>query len=403
MNAYHPNILLARIATFEKTMPSNRRLADDGRLTLLRDAITKGDWFYIVLSQIHALADRPDSRPDAMNKLSPVCWKYIDNLLCSNTSVSPGLLRFLGDFPAPTMKLYSDPMISNFYGNLINEVAAFVQQLPKHWDVLANLCRQLDSPPLAQDMWDMLSLRSLVLQTVAFTALTRMIFNHDSLKFVVDIFVALHRLDQRTCTQRRRELPEKEIAYRAFGKVGDMARFWVQSKQQHDMAQQHLAQKTQFPPFVLKDCCPDVIAFFEGRQAQMQPVGQQAGRQNFTSQQQQQQQQQHINPPTAQQTPRTPNQQYQAIVSNDQMMRQQQMRLRQTQVRFENLFIEKRGPNVGYVLQCRSTLFSLALPLGGIWLTLLSRQPPIQQQCHRRLWLKRLASQDNSTNLILRD
>ena len=189
----------------------NHPHVDCGRLSLLREAIQKNDWFYICLSQMHSLAQTPDLLPGSATPQLLHAITYLDMLLCENYKVNPRVLQWLSQFPSEIRSIYSSPARS-VYDDLVREVVQFVQRMTMHWEQLVHDCRTRGAPPLMDDLLDVLALRSPVLQTTVFRAIARMI------KEVSDPLEQLHRLDQEAFARgRKRRTPsEKEAAYNAF-------------------------------------------------------------------------------------------------------------------------------------------------------------------------------------------
>lgn len=184
---------------------------DTGRISLLREAIERQDWFYICLSQIHCLTQTPTLLPQPAITLPMQAITYLDMLLCPNYKLNPTVLKWLSDFPASMKSIYSSQARS-LYDNLVQDVVGFIQRLQLGWDHLVNDCKARGSPPLIDDLLDRLALCSPVLQTTVFRAIARMITDGS------DHLEQLHRLDQdaflRGCGKR--SLNEKQAACKAF-------------------------------------------------------------------------------------------------------------------------------------------------------------------------------------------
>lgn len=305
-----PQALRASIDAFEHSQLSHSRVpgVDEGRLSLLRDAVWPDlDWFYLVLSQVHALMElnSPDL-PEVIRVLPPACFKHLDDILCSNKIVSSNLLNWLAAFPAPMATIYSHAALSRQYNKCIDLVAAFLRELPTKWDGLVRHCRQMQAPPLAQDLAFGLGIGSSVLQLVAFRAIARMIYDAPDDVNVLEHLELLHRCDQQTCDRRNLRTPsEQGRAYQAFRRVRGAWIHWSQMRHQHDMMQQNLPpmSRTVFQPFSLQLFCPDVPQIFS-RQVPPSPAPSNA-------------------PSFVQQQARTALQQQQAMFANEQTLRLQ--------------------------------------------------------------------------------
>jgi hypothetical protein len=154
------------------------QVTDTGRLTLLRDAVVKHDWFYQMLSQIFCLYSiSPTMLPHVLRPVTPQSFSIIGALLCTNDQVNPTLLQFFSNFPEPIMTIYSDTSNArDVYESRLRSISVFLQRLPLHWDGLVERCKVTLAPPLVQDLVDVLNMQSEVLQTTAFRAITRMVW-----------------------------------------------------------------------------------------------------------------------------------------------------------------------------------------------------------------------------------
>lgn len=195
---------------------------DRGRLTLLRYAVEKEDWFYQVLSQVFCLRTvMPSLLPKSLKDVPDSSWDQLGSLLCQNATVNNELLTFFSEFPEPIMDLYSDPHNAReVYESRVQSTKVFLTKLPQHWDGLAQRCRTLEAPPLVEDMQTILHLYSVVLQNTCFRAIARLFWGvteSDGMKALE----SLHELDQHNCVHNRwrRTAQEKQQAYGALNLV----------------------------------------------------------------------------------------------------------------------------------------------------------------------------------------
>ena len=184
---------------------------DGGRIALLREAIEKGDWFYICLSQIHCLTVTPSLLPEGAKQLPKQAIAYLDSLLCANSKLNPTVLAWLSDFPASIVNIYSSSARVEYH-RYVQNVVEFVQRLPLQWDKLVDDCKKRGAPPLMDDMLGKLALASPVLQTTVFRAIARMI------KECSDPLEQLHCMDKEAFARGRskRTAREREAAYHAY-------------------------------------------------------------------------------------------------------------------------------------------------------------------------------------------
>ena len=248
-----------RLDAFEKKelskLPYNN--VDRGRLTLLREAVDKGDMFYIVLSQVHCLTASPALMPQSAGRLNLRSFQYLDMLLCPNQAVTPEVLAWLTDFPAHIMSTYSSSSAGP-YDMYVRAVVSFLARLPLQWDALVQESKKRQAPPLMDDLYERLQLFSPVLQTTAFRAIARMVWDDGSEKLEF-----LHRLDQQGFSHgRKRTLQEKIVAYQAYRKTMQEWKQYEQKAKQHVIHQQRLPERQRVPilSFAISQ---DAIAAFQ--------------------------------------------------------------------------------------------------------------------------------------------
>jgi len=190
-----------------------------GRLQLLREAIVKNDWFYVVLNQLSCLRfTSPDQLPQKMVRdVQATAYQYVDALLCPNDILSKELITRFGMFPAPIMAIYSTPAVQA-YQQVVDQAVEFLKVLPRSWGNIVHECKTREAPPLVQDMAEQLSLYSPVLQTTAFRALARSFWPATHMtEQGIDTLVSLHHHDQAMYARgERRTTEEKQRLYGAF-------------------------------------------------------------------------------------------------------------------------------------------------------------------------------------------
>ena len=250
-NAFDQGSMLHRLDAFQRNEGQLPRLpftnVDHGRLTLLRDAIEKGDMFYITLSQIHSLTSLPKLLPQRATTLDVRSFSYLDILLCPNKAVNQTLLTWLTEFPAPIMSIYSSHPVANFYDGYVQEVVNFLDSLPGRWNAVVSECKKRQAPPLMEDLTDGLGMLSPVLQTTAFRAIARMVVDVGA-----EALEVLHRKDQEAFMRGRRRNPyEKGLAYYAFGATMQAWKQYEQRLNEHRLQQQRVGHRLPSPNFVI--------------------------------------------------------------------------------------------------------------------------------------------------------
>lgn len=193
---------------------------DHGRRTLVQEAIEKEDFFYLALSQVFCLHTcRRDLMPKQLERVHPSSWVFLEQLLCSNQALSPLVVQWFAEFPAPMHIIFASSD-SQFFMNQLVIVESFLQELPRRWDHMVNVSKHRLAPPLTQEMVEELYLISPIVQTTAFRALSRSFWgikDNPGLHFLE----TLHKTDQHTYTyqQWRRSAAEKKMAYGVYARV----------------------------------------------------------------------------------------------------------------------------------------------------------------------------------------
>ena len=258
-------VLHDRINAMEQAMQPRLTATDNGRLTLLRFAVEKEDWFYQVLSQLFCMRTvMPTLLPKSLKDLPVASWEQLGGLLVPNTEVNNELLMFFSEFPEPIMDLYSDPHNAReIYEARVQAVRTFLLALPQHWEGITQSCRQNLAPPLVEDMITILHLHSMVLQNTCFRAIARMFWGTEESPGM-KILEGLHELDQQTCMvgKWRRTPSEKHHAYAALRAVYE---HW-------DAYRKRQQQRTSFSPTAQPFAVPpEIHALFGTMPRSMMP------------------------------------------------------------------------------------------------------------------------------------
>ncbi|KAK4626450.1 Zinc finger MIZ domain-containing protein 2 [Fulvia fulva] len=210
------NVLLQRLSSVENNPNYTLSHTETGRLILLREAVHKEDWFYQMTSQLFcARSGNRRNLPQSVLNLDSRCWDYLSILLCHNTEISPGLLQFFENFPEPIMHIYSDQSgAREIYEMRLQSIKAFLHKMPAQWDSLVARCKELQVPPLVQDLAENLNVHSPVLQTTISRAITRMLYGPQEIPLMSAV-EKIHELDQIAWQKHRyrRSSREKSDAY----------------------------------------------------------------------------------------------------------------------------------------------------------------------------------------------
>lgn len=192
---------------------------DQGRKTLIQEALEKEDFFYLTLSQVFCLHTCvPQSLPKQLERVQPSSWSFLEQLLCSNSAMSPLAVKWFSEFPAP-MHIILASGESQFFMQQLVIVEAFLQELPRRWDHIMNVSKRRLAPPLTEEMVEELYLLSPVVQTTSFRAIARSFWGDDNcgLRFLEE----LHKIDQHTYTyqQWKRNGAERTVAWGVYAQV----------------------------------------------------------------------------------------------------------------------------------------------------------------------------------------
>lgn len=192
---------------------------DEGRKALAQEALQKEDYFYLALSQVFCLynSDR-GSLPPQLEKVPSDSWLSLERLLGSNQALTPAVLKWFAEFPAP-LHIIAASGESTFFVNQLVVIESFLTELPRCWnDMIASSTSRL-APPLTQDLVEQLYLISPVVQTTAFRAIARAFWGENN--GGLQVVESLHQIDQHTYTyqQRRRTAAEKHAAYSIYAQI----------------------------------------------------------------------------------------------------------------------------------------------------------------------------------------
>jgi hypothetical protein len=192
---------------------------DEGRKALAQEAVEKQDHFYLILSQLFCLYTcAPGLLPKHLENVDTTSWQCLERLLCSNQAVTPAVVQWFAEFPAPLHMVFKSSD-REFYINQLGIIESFLQVLPRRWDAIIGISKRTLAPPLTQDLIEQLYLISPVLQTTSFRAVARVFWGEDNsgLRFLE----TLHKIDQHTYAHQmwRRNEGEKRIAYDIYSQV----------------------------------------------------------------------------------------------------------------------------------------------------------------------------------------
>ena len=219
-NPFDLGSMRVRIERYMQTEASGYGDTDKARLEILRDATMKGDWFYIVLSQVYCIrTDAPTQLPQPLTHLDKASWETLDTLLCSNRALNPSLVRWFANFPVPIMTIYTSAT-RDAYEKQVQQVIEFLSRLPRVWPLLLEKSKSRLAPPLCQDLAEVLNLASVVLQATTFRAIARLVWATDSSPGL-SALETLHLMDQTGFMGQmwQRTPKERDQAREAYARV----------------------------------------------------------------------------------------------------------------------------------------------------------------------------------------
>ncbi|KAJ3944809.1 uncharacterized protein N0V96_004824 [Colletotrichum fioriniae] len=158
------------------------KLPEDGttapRVRLLKDAIEKADYFYIVLHQILCLWTLDTKAAHNLLGLPPDVTEsalgIVQNVLRKNENMGQDTIFFFANFPASSA---SGLWHTEAYRNHIGEISRFLNNLHEQWNrILVPAMRPHSGrgyPILADELRYQLKLRSPILETIFFTVTRR--------------------------------------------------------------------------------------------------------------------------------------------------------------------------------------------------------------------------------------
>ncbi|KAG7055528.1 MIZ/SP-RING zinc finger [Colletotrichum scovillei] len=178
------------------------KLPEDGttapRVRLLKDAIEKADYFYIVLHQILCLWTLDTKAAQDLLGLPPdvtdSALGIVQNVLRKNENMGQDTIFFFANFPASSA---SGLWHTEVYRNHTGDISRFLNNLHEQWNrILVPAMRPHSGrgyPILADELRYQLKLRSPILETIFFTVTRRHTGVPDGL--IADQMTALFRQD----------------------------------------------------------------------------------------------------------------------------------------------------------------------------------------------------------------
>jgi hypothetical protein len=151
-------------------------LRDGRRINVLRDAIDKQDWQYLVMHQYYCMFTfTPDLFPSDLRRLPglPQALTILQDVLDLNEKLSLAVLSFFSNFPYSLDRI-REKWPTGFYEQT-QMFCSFVEHAPRY-DQLKLTCETRRFPPVAWELAHYLGLGSATFQRLLFTACLRSIW-----------------------------------------------------------------------------------------------------------------------------------------------------------------------------------------------------------------------------------
>ena len=190
---------------------------DTGRILLLRHAIEKGDWVFLLLAQLHCLSGQPHQLPKSIRNVDPACWAHVEDVLGPNERLSHGFFVFCLQFPIPSGDML-DSLSSSVLFSAMSDIEVLLKHLCSNWARLKHFCQIYKTPPLVQTLNAHLAVDSITTMLMMFTSICRSIYPQALPDIVLEQMRTLHQLDQVGWREhgRRWRLEGEAVAYEAF-------------------------------------------------------------------------------------------------------------------------------------------------------------------------------------------
>ncbi|KXH63838.1 MIZ/SP-RING zinc finger [Colletotrichum nymphaeae SA-01] len=223
------------------------KLPEDGttapRVRLLKDAIEKADYFYIVLHQILCLWTLDTKAAQDLLGLPPdvtdSALGIVQNVLRKNENMGQDTIFFFANFPASSA---SGLWHTEVYRNHTGDISRFLNNLHEQWNrILVPAMRPHSGrgyPILADELRYQLKLRSPILETIFFTVTRRHTGVPDGL--IADQMTALFRQDSQNDHTQMSEQEQRAFQHSLISRYKILV---SQSQQQQQQQRQQQHQK----------------------------------------------------------------------------------------------------------------------------------------------------------------
>ncbi|KAL0777702.1 hypothetical protein CaCOL14_005355 [Colletotrichum acutatum] len=225
------------------------KLPEDGttapRVRLLKDAIEKADYFYIVLHQILCLWTLEKKAAQELLGLPPDVTDgalgIMQNVLRKNENMGHDTIFFFANFPASSA---SGLWHTEAYRNHTRDISRFLNNLHEQWNrILVPAMRPHSGrgyPILADELRYQLKLRSPILETIFFTVTRRHTGVPDGL--IADQMNALFRQDSQNDQTQMSEEEQRVFQHSLISRYKILV---SQSQQQQQQQQRRVAHQQQ--------------------------------------------------------------------------------------------------------------------------------------------------------------
>lgn len=164
-------------SSFIPWLPTSNGTLENSRVSLLRLACERNDYFYLALHQIFCLRSTAlwnSCFLRGYGQLEDQGMAIISKLLLPNSSFNPMFVELCCRFPGPLEQLQR----WGIYANSIEHFLRVLASLATHYEFFENVMETRGYPPLIHEMVASLGISSATLQRIIFTSICRRILDY---------------------------------------------------------------------------------------------------------------------------------------------------------------------------------------------------------------------------------
>ena len=175
------------------------------RITLIRQAAFKEDYFYLILHQCICLGALGFDSISSDMPNATEAFSIVDSMLAASSNLRPDLLLFFAKFPVRLSEVQT--RWPHMYACEIDQISKFLVALRLKFHQFEQICKNARLPPMAHHISDVFGVSSPIFQQLLFTAILRNIWKGNDPYFerkTTDIF--LHFQTQYLITKQAKYL-----------------------------------------------------------------------------------------------------------------------------------------------------------------------------------------------------